>query len=188
MYTRHPLISHPRITCTFYINKRCGGLARHGGAVGGGDTGNSTFCRAVVGEPRAVPPFERWSSSRADVPVVVVVVSRTLVSHRSNRVVLLQDAPLRARRRRRLAAAVLSAMEQLPEQPHQRVRPTTPERELRRRHPRLRRTLRQGAQDGPVRLQSLLPGAVLRQSLSTPHRHPEGYQMAGVEGRRGVHV
>lgn len=101
---------------------------------------------------------------------------------------MLQHAPLRARGGRRLSAAVLSQMEQLPVQPDERLRPAPPERVLRRRHTRLRRPLRQGAQDGVVRLQSLLPGALLRQPVPAPYSDPQGHQVAGAQGRRRVHV
>lgn len=86
------------------------------------------------------------------------------------------------------AAAVLPAMEQLPEQPDERVRPAAAERIVRRRHSRVRGAQRKGAQDGSVCVQSLLPGSILRQSVSAPHRHPQGHQVARIEGRRRVHV
>lgn len=52
-------------------------------------------------------------------------------------------------------------MEQLPVEPDERVRPIAPERVVRGRDSRVRRPLRQSAQDGAVRVQPLLPEPVL---------------------------
>ncbi|CAB0042822.1 unnamed protein product [Trichogramma brassicae] len=93
-----------------------------------------------------------------------------------------------AAERRRLALAVLPALEQLPNEPHQRVRSAAAVGELRRRDARLRREFRQGSQDGTVGLQPVLPDALLRQPVSASDRHHEGHQVAGAQCRGRVHV
>ncbi|CAB0041695.1 unnamed protein product [Trichogramma brassicae] len=94
-----------------------------------------------------------------------------------------------AAERRRLALAVLPALEQLPNEPHQRVRSAAAAvGELRRRDARLRREFRQGSQDGTVGLQPVLPDALLRQPVSASDRHHEGHQVAGAQCRGRVHV
>lgn len=72
-----------------------------------------------------------------------------------------------------LAAAVLPPMEQLPDQPDQRLRSAPPERELRGCYVGVRWTLGEGAQNGIVSLQPLLPVLVLREPLPAPHSHHE---------------
>lgn len=79
-------------------------------------------------------------------------------------------------------------MEQLPEQPHQRLRSAAAERVVRRRDTRLRWTFGEGAQNGPVRVQSVLSNALLRQSVSASDRDYARHQVARIESGRGVHV
>lgn len=87
-----------------------------------------------------------------------------------------------------IAAAVLPALEQLPEQFDERLRPTIAERKLRRCDPRLRRPLGESAQDGLIGVQPLFPIVVFRKSMPASYRDHARHQMARIEGGRGVHV
>lgn len=54
------------------------------------------------------------------------------------------------------------------------IRPAPPRREFRRRHAGRGRTAPPRPQNGTLRVQPLLPGAVRQPPRQTPHRHPEG--------------
>lgn len=74
-----------------------------------------------------------------------------------------------------ITAAVLPALEQLPEQSDQRLRPAPPKWIVRRCDIGVRWTQCQSAQDGVVRLQPVLPIPLLRESLPASHRHHAGH-------------
>lgn len=79
-------------------------------------------------------------------------------------------------------------MEQPPVQPAVRLRPATARREFRRRHPGSRRTIVASPQNGPLRLQPLLPSPVRQPSGQTSHRHTQRRPLQRHEVSAGLYV
>lgn len=79
-------------------------------------------------------------------------------------------------------------MEQLPVEPGQLFRPTSPERVLRGRDPSVRGAESEGAQGGPVGMQPVLPEPVHGQPMPTPDHNNAGYKVLRSEGGGRLHV
>ena len=98
----------------------------------------------------------------------------------------------RRRRRRRPCgcgeSAVLSALEQPPLQPADRLRATAADGSVHGRDAGRQRHLDQMPQDGAGRLLFLLPVAVPGERVSAPHRGLQGHPVRGNPRHLGVHV